>query len=176
MLRIQAPATITQCENIFTRYLQNFFVVHFTVHVHMYILKGYINWKIETRQKEKFLYYIVLRKHWNPFTVHSIQSVYCSMQRANERHSRSKLSMTLLGVTITITAVKILLLLCIPPFYAFTSHFLAKYFWFGICKFSLLLLLWLIVGNAALKQSEQPTSRQICAKSTSFPWSCFFLP
>lgn len=157
-------------------------MVHFIVHVHMYILKDYINWKTETRQKEKFHDYIVLRKHWTPSTVHhSIQSEYCSMQRANERHSRIKLFMTLLEVTVIIREVKMLFLLCISPYMHLhlifnIIWFLAKYFCFGICKSSFLLLLWLIVGNAAVKQSEQPTSRQICAKSTSFPWSNFFLP
>lgn len=130
-LRTQAPATISVKIYSHGIWKTSFFIVDFTVCVHMYILKGWINWKIETRQKETFLDYTVLRKHWIPWipsTVHSIQLEYYSVQRSNERHSRIKLFMTLLEVTIINTEIKIIPLLCIPAFYAFTSHFRDNFF------------------------------------------------
>lgn len=152
-----------------------------TVHVHMYILKGYINQKTETKQKVKLLDYIVLRKHLNPSTVQNIQLEYYSTQRVNGRLSRSKLFTFTRGDNNNYRSKKFFFFYVFPP----SMHlylifkvicFLAKYFCFGIFKFSFLLLLLIIVGNAAVKQNGQPTSRQLCAKLTSFPQSHLFLP
>lgn len=123
-LRIQAPATISVKIYAHGIWKTSLFIVDFTVYVHMYIFKVFINWKIETRQKETFIDYIVLRKHWIPSTVHSIQLEYHSVQRSNERHSRIKLFMTLLKVTIINTEGKII------PFNAFLpSMHLHLIFW-----------------------------------------------
>lgn len=95
---------------------------------------------------------IFLRKPWASPTIHSIQLKNHSMQRANERHSKSKLFMAFLEVTIISTEVKIPVLLHIPPSMHLhhivkTIGFLVKYFqYFQVFIF---VVLWLFVGNVA---------------------------
>lgn len=70
--------------------------------------------------------------------------------------------MAFLEVTIIITEAKIPVISHVPP--SMHLHLIFNIIWFPgryfqYCQTFIFVVLWLFVGKAAIKQSEQPTSR-----------------
>lgn len=158
MLRIQAPAIITQSENIFTWYLPNFLLrgslSSTCTPVHFKGLHQQQNGD-KTERKISWLYCSKATSNFFHRPEHSIGILFHAKSKWKAQQKQIIHDFTR-GDNNNYRSQNSSPFFCIPPSTCLrlifkTIWFLAKYFCFGICKVSFLLLWWLIVGNAAAK-------------------------
>lgn len=180
MLRIQAPAIITQCENIVTWYVPNLLL-----HSSLRSTRTCVRFRglhqqqngDKTERKTSWLYCSRATPTLLHRPEHSIGTLFHakSKWKAQQKqiiHDFTKGDNNNYGSQNSSPFI-VFPLPCVYISFSRQLGFKPNTFVLVFARFHF--RCWDDLLRAMQQQREQPTSRQICAKSTSFPWSHFFL-